>query len=80
MADSKSKGVADVLRRLESQSAACPKQAYVLVGYSQGADVMHNAAAKLGKDLYERVVALVMYGDPGNRGEWSSWSFGVGGS
>jgi hypothetical protein len=30
--------------------------------------VMHNAATKLSPDLYPRVVAVVLYGDPGNRG------------
>jgi hypothetical protein len=29
---------------------------------------MHSAAAKLDPALFERVVALVLYGDPGNRG------------
>jgi hypothetical protein len=66
--DSKTKGTADVLKRLESASVACPKQEFVLVGYSQGGDVMHDAAAKLSKNLYEKIVAVVLFGDPGNRG------------
>jgi hypothetical protein len=65
---SKYQGEADVIKHLTAQSAACPNQLFVLVGYSQGADVIHGAAAKLPAALYPRVVALVMFGDPGNRG------------
>jgi cutinase len=66
--DSKAKGAADVLKHLTEASKACPQQNYVLIGYSQGADVMHQAAAQISPDLYPRIVALVMFGDPGNKG------------
>jgi len=66
--DSKAKGAADVLKHLTEASKACPSQDYVLIGYSQGGDVMHSAAAQLDPSLYPRIVALVMFGDPGNRG------------
>jgi hypothetical protein len=29
---------------------------------------MHSAAAKIDKSLYDSIVALVMFGDPGNKG------------
>jgi len=67
-ADSKTQGVAKTLSHMQAQAAACPNQKFVLVGYSQGADVMHNAAAKLPEALHPRVVAVVMFGDPGNMG------------
>jgi hypothetical protein len=66
--DSKAKGAADVVKHLTEASKACPQQNYVLIGYSQGADVMHQAASQISPDLYQRIVALVMFGDPGNKG------------
>lgn len=36
--------------------------------YSQGADVMHFASPSIDTALYPKIVALVMFGDPGNRG------------
>jgi pimeloyl-ACP methyl ester carboxylesterase len=66
--DSKIKGAANAVKHVIEASKQCPNQEYVLVGYSQGADVMHSTAVQLPKDLYPRVVALVMFGDPGNRG------------
>jgi precorrin-2 methylase len=35
------------------------------VGYSQGAGVMRVAAPKISAELQQKVVALVMFGDPG---------------
>jgi cutinase len=57
-------GVIDVVNRIKSQSAACPNQKFALIGYSQGASLMHNAAPKIPADLYPKIVALVMFGDP----------------
>jgi cutinase len=67
-ADSKIKGGNDALAHLNAQSKACPDQKYVLVGYSQGADVMHDTASKLDASLYSKIIAVVMFGDPGNKG------------
>jgi cutinase len=66
--DSKDKGAADVAAHLAQQSKACPDQKFVLVGYSQGGQVMHVAAEKLDKSVFPRIVAVVLFGDPGNRG------------
>jgi hypothetical protein len=38
------------------------------IRYSQGADVMHFASPSINPALYPRIIALVMFGDPGNRG------------
>jgi len=66
--DSKVKGAEDVVKHLESQTKSCPDQKYILVGYSQGADVMHGASATLNTALFPRIVGIVLFGDPGNRG------------
>lgn len=58
----------DVVKHLTEASKQCPNQNYVLIGYSQGADVMHSAGTRLPADVFPRIIALVMYGDPGNRG------------
>jgi hypothetical protein len=64
---SKTKGVDDTVKHLAEASVKCPNQKYVLVGYSQGADVMHNAIVKLPESLHSRIIALIMFGDPGNK-------------
>jgi hypothetical protein len=60
-------GSDDVVARLEQQTKACPDQKFALVGYSQGARVMRSASLKLPKDMYSRILALVMFGDRGIR-------------
>ncbi|CAI4215601.1 unnamed protein product [Parascedosporium putredinis] len=45
-------GAADVVARLKAQAAACPNQLFSLVGYSQGASVMHSAASDIPVSLY----------------------------
>ncbi|KAL0931552.1 uncharacterized protein CTRU02_214287 [Colletotrichum truncatum] len=57
------RGSADVVSRLTSQSKACPNQTFSLVGYSQGASVMHAAAKDIPTALYGKIKSLVMFGD-----------------
>ncbi|KAF2429791.1 alpha/beta-hydrolase, partial [Tothia fuscella] len=57
-------GRIDVIKRLTSQSAACPSQKFALVGYSLGAAVIHAAGAKMPEALVPKVLAVVLYGDP----------------
>lgn len=45
--NSESIGVTDTVNHVVSQAAACPTQVFALVGYSQGADLMHNATIQL---------------------------------
>jgi len=80
-------GTDDVIKRLNTQHAACPNQKFALVGYSQGAGVMHGVFAPthpsypgsdavrptLNPDVIPKILALVMFGDPGFRG-----GFGLG--
>ncbi|KEY69378.1 hypothetical protein S7711_08133 [Stachybotrys chartarum IBT 7711] len=56
-------GAEDVVNRLTTQAAACPGQTFSLVGYSQGAAVMHAAARSIPRSLYPRIKSLVMFGD-----------------
>ncbi|KAI9170730.1 cutinase-like protein [Paramyrothecium foliicola] len=57
-------GARDVVQRVVSQSIKCPRQTFALVGYSQGAGVMHRAAGDIPRSLYPKIKALVMFGDP----------------
>lgn len=61
------RGARDVVSRLKSQSQLCPNQTFALVGYSQGASVMHRAADDIPKSLHSKIKALVMFGDPSQR-------------
>jgi cutinase len=60
-------GVADVIRRLTSRTVECPDQTFALVGYSQGASVMRLAVESLPEEIYPKIKALVMFGDPSLR-------------
>jgi cutinase len=54
-------GVADMVKRLESQVKACPESKFVLSGYSQGGMVTTQALGKLTSHA-NRVIAVVLYG------------------
>jgi pimeloyl-ACP methyl ester carboxylesterase len=57
-------GRRDIVSRLRSQSLRCPSQKFALVGYSQGASIMHRAAEEIPSYLYSKIVAIAMFGDP----------------
>ncbi|MBH0776402.1 cutinase family protein [Nocardia bovistercoris] len=70
-----SAGIADLAGHLEAQAAACPEQRFVLVGYSQGAVVVHGALGTplltaapgihpLPPYLADRIAAVLLFGDP----------------
>ncbi|WP_329408380.1 cutinase family protein [Streptomyces sp. NBC_00704] len=75
---SAAQGNADVVNHVRSQAAACPNQRFVLVGYSQGANVVDNsigvssAGAVVGSPivatipaaLEPRVAAVLLFGNP----------------
>ncbi|KAF9692501.1 hypothetical protein EKO04_009756 [Ascochyta lentis] len=46
--------------------AACPNTALVMAGYSQGGQLVHNAAAMLPADQAAFVKSAVIFGDPNN--------------
>ncbi|MEJ6489234.1 cutinase family protein [Leucobacter sp. USCH14] len=69
-------GVRTLVDVLNVQAEACPDQRFVLLGYSQGALVVGDALAApddrmvgptvgtVGEDALDRVLAIVLYGDP----------------
>lgn len=56
-------GAHDIVGRLMAQAANCPDQTFSLVGYSQGAGVIHAAADEIPRNLYPRIKSLVLFGD-----------------
>ncbi|PNS16976.1 mevalonate kinase [Sphaceloma murrayae] len=68
------RGSSDVVARLRRQSSLCPNQKFALVGYSQGAVVMRSAVTSLSSAIQNKIVALVMFGDPAERrGQGEDW-------
>jgi len=78
MKNSAGVGMDDTVKRVNTQSKLCPQQKFALVGYSQGAGVIHGAfqskdrtypKAKgprpvLDGDAKKKIVAVVTFGDP----------------
>jgi len=64
-ATSASTGSADVTKRISQMSEECPKMKFAIVGYSQGAQVMHSASNSIGfAKQKNKILAAVMFGDP----------------
>jgi cutinase len=75
---SAAQGNADLVNHVKSQAAACPNQRFVLVGYSQGANVVDNSlgissagavvggpiVATIPAALEPRVAAVLLFGNP----------------
>jgi len=75
---SAAQGNADLVNHVNSQAAACPNQRFILVGYSQGANVVDNSigissdgavvgspiVATLPAALSPKVVAVLLFGNP----------------
>ncbi|MHC3468050.1 cutinase family protein [Streptomyces sp. 7R007] len=75
---SAAQGNADLVNHVNSQAAACPSQRFVLVGYSQGANVVDNSlgissdgavvgspiVATLPATVEPRVAAVLLFGNP----------------
>ncbi|MFF4798855.1 cutinase family protein [Streptomyces sp. NPDC001351] len=75
---SAAQGNADLVNHVNSQAAACPNQRFVLVGYSQGANVVDNSigissdgavvgspiVATIPATLEPRVAAVLLFGNP----------------
>jgi len=57
-------GVAEGVRKLKAHAKVCPDQRIVLVGYSQGAMVMHRVWLGLPGDVRRRVSAVALIADP----------------
>jgi cutinase len=77
-AGSASQGNADLVNHVNAQAAACPAQKFILVGYSQGANVVDNSVgissqgalvgapivAVIPSTVEPRVAALLLFGNP----------------
>jgi cutinase len=75
---SAAQGNADLVDHVKSQAVACPNQRFVLVGYSQGANVVDNSigissdgavvgspiVATIPAALEPRVAAVLLFGNP----------------
>lgn len=75
---SAAQGNADLVNHVDSQAAACPNQRFVLVGYSQGANVVDNSigissdgavvgspiVATIPAAIEPRVAAVLLFGNP----------------
>jgi hypothetical protein len=57
-------GIKDVIARLTKLDKECPDTKFAIVGYSQGAGVMHGADASIPKSIRSKILAAVMFGDP----------------
>jgi len=65
------KGVQALVKHVTKQARACPKQKFVLVGYSQGAMVVTGAlggavggGTKLPKNTHAKITAILLFGNP----------------
>ncbi|KAI0999495.1 hypothetical protein K3495_g8701 [Podosphaera aphanis] len=58
------KGSARFLELTNKAAIKCPKTKIILGGYSQGAQLAHNAALKFSETVMARVSAVVLFGDP----------------
>ncbi|KAG0148549.1 hypothetical protein CROQUDRAFT_75183 [Cronartium quercuum f. sp. fusiforme G11] len=56
-------GAADAMRYISGQKSSCPKQVYVLIGYSEGAMVVTQLLKKTELPA-SSIVAIVLYGNP----------------
>lgn len=75
---SASEGNADLVEHVTAQAAACPNQRFILVGYSQGANVVSNSigissegaavggpiVATIPASIEPRVAAIMVFGPP----------------
>lgn len=75
---SAAQGNSDLVNHVKSQAAACPNQRFILVGYSQGANVVDNSigissagavvgspiVATIPATLEPRVSAVLLFGNP----------------
>ncbi|KAF2640467.1 cutinase [Massarina eburnea CBS 473.64] len=59
-------GSAKMLSLINQAASKCPSTKIVLGGYSQGAQLVHNAAAKLTSAVTAQIAAVVVFGDPNN--------------
>lgn len=57
-------GARQMTARLRSEARACPDSRFALIGFSQGAQVVHGAATRMPASLARRVALVAMIADP----------------
>jgi hypothetical protein len=77
---SKREGVDALRARLAQTATACPDTRFVLIGYSQGADVIGDTLSSGNVPAADRIGAVVLFGDPAfnSREPFATGSFRVG--
>ncbi|KAH7412618.1 cutinase [Cadophora sp. MPI-SDFR-AT-0126] len=60
------KGSAQMAQLVQQAMTSCPDTQVVMAGYSQGGQLVHNAAAMLPKATASKVSSAVIFGDPMN--------------
>jgi Cutinase len=61
---SKAEGVTALRAELSKTSAACPETQFVIIGYSQGADVIGDTLQSGNVPAADQIGAVAMFGDP----------------
>ncbi|TVY34657.1 Cutinase [Lachnellula subtilissima] len=59
-------GSAEMAKQISAAMAACPNTKLVASGYSQGGQIVHNAAAQLPAATASWISKVVVFGDPDN--------------
>ncbi|PSS00568.1 cutinase [Coniella lustricola] len=59
-------GSATMAKLVQQAMASCPDSKVVMAGYSQGGQLVHNAAAMLPANAVSKVAGAVIFGDPDN--------------
>jgi hypothetical protein len=52
-------------KQIQQAYAACPNTKLIASGYSQGGQIVHNAAAQLPVNVGQWISSAVIFGDPG---------------
>jgi hypothetical protein len=52
-------------KQIQQAYAACPNTKLIVSGYSQGGQIVHNAAAQLPANVGQWISSAVIFGDPG---------------
>ncbi|KAL2068590.1 hypothetical protein VTL71DRAFT_14927 [Oculimacula yallundae] len=60
-------GTTTYLNTINSASTKCPNTKIVIGGYSQGGQILHNAAEKLTAAVTARIAAVVVFGGPDSK-------------
>ncbi|KLU86302.1 hypothetical protein MAPG_05317 [Magnaporthiopsis poae ATCC 64411] len=60
------RGSAEMAKQVQNFANSCPDSKITMSGYSQGGQVVHNAAQQLDAATQQRISSAVIFGDPKN--------------